>query len=182
VPDRRACRREYSTARHGCMGAAAHSAQGTDLRKKARPMRDRAMGTANLKMLIGGEWREGAETYDVRDPYRGEVVTKAPKSTRKDHDDALAAATAAKAAAAAMPAYERAAILRKVAQLLVARADEIAEVMTRETGKAIADARAEVTRSQDTVQLSAEEAIRIQGEQVPLDGSAMGAGKLALLL
>ena len=138
--------------------------------------------TATVRMLIGGEWREGAKTYEVRDPYRGEVIARAPESSLQDLDDALAAATAAKAKAAAMPGYERAAILRKVAQLLVARADDIAEIMSRETGKAISDARAEVVRSQDTVLLSAEEAIRIQGEQVPLDGSAMGAGKLALLL
>jgi acyl-CoA reductase-like NAD-dependent aldehyde dehydrogenase len=137
---------------------------------------------ATVRMLIGGQWREGAKTYEVRDPYRGDVVARAPESTLQDLDDALAAASAAKAKAAAMPGYERAAILRKVAQLLVARADEIAEIMSRETGKAISDARAEVVRSQDTIQLSAEEAIRIQGEQVPLDGSPMGAGKLALLL
>jgi acyl-CoA reductase-like NAD-dependent aldehyde dehydrogenase len=133
-------------------------------------------------MLIGGQWREGAKTYEVRDPYRGDVVARAPESSLQDLDDALAAASAAKAKAAVMPGYERAAILRKVAQLLVERADEIAEIMSRETGKAISDARAEVVRSQDTIQLSAEEAIRIQGEQVPLDGSPMGAGKLALLL
>jgi acyl-CoA reductase-like NAD-dependent aldehyde dehydrogenase len=142
----------------------------------------RDMQAAMVRMLIGGEWREGASVYEVRDPYRGEVIASAPESSLKDLDDALAAASAAKAKAAAMPGYERAAVLRKVAQLLVARADEIAEIMARETGKAIADARAEVVRSQDTILLSAEEAIRIQGEQVPLDGSAMGAGKLALLL
>ncbi|HVC10410.1 MAG TPA: aldehyde dehydrogenase family protein, partial [Burkholderiales bacterium] len=66
--------------------------------------------------------------------------------------------------------------------LLLERADAVAEIMSRETGKSIKDAKAEVIRSQDTLLLSAEEAIRIQGEQVPLDGSAMGAGKLALLL
>ena len=65
--------------------------------------------------------------------------------------------------------YERAAILRKVAQLLLERADGIAEIMSRETGKAINDARAEVIRSQDTINLSAEEAIRIGGEQVSFD-------------
>ncbi|HUL91619.1 MAG TPA: aldehyde dehydrogenase family protein [Burkholderiales bacterium] len=138
--------------------------------------------TATVRMLIGGQWRDGGKTYEVRDPYRGEVIARAPESSLQDLDDALAAATAAKPKAAAMPGYERAAILRKVAQLLVERADEIAEIMARETGKAISDARAEVVRSQDTVLLSAEEAIRIQGEQVPLDGSPMGAGKLALLL
>jgi acyl-CoA reductase-like NAD-dependent aldehyde dehydrogenase len=58
----------------------------------------------------------------------------------------------------------------------------IAEIMARETGKAVKDARAEVVRSQDTVNLSAEEAIRIEGEHIPLDGSAMGAGKIAVML
>jgi acyl-CoA reductase-like NAD-dependent aldehyde dehydrogenase len=138
--------------------------------------------TARLKMYIGGEWRAGSGEHDVFDPYRRERVASAPESTLQDLDDALAAATAAKSAAAAMPGYERAALLRKVSTLLVERADGIAEAMSRETGKAIKDARAEVVRSQDTLQLSAEEAIRIQGEQVPLDGTPMGAGKIAFLL
>src|SRR5262249_50685579 len=55
--------------------------------------------------------------YEVRDPYRGEMVARAPESSLEDLDDA-------RRAAAAMPAYERAAILRKVAQLLVERAEE----------------------------------------------------------
>jgi acyl-CoA reductase-like NAD-dependent aldehyde dehydrogenase len=135
-----------------------------------------------LRMLIGGEWRAGAGDRAIRDPFRGDVVAYAPESSLEDLDHALAAATAAKPKVAAMPGYQRAALLRKVGALLVERADAIAEVMSRETGKAIKDARAEVTRSQDTILLSAEEAIRIEGEQVPLDGTPMGAGKLAFLL
>jgi acyl-CoA reductase-like NAD-dependent aldehyde dehydrogenase len=137
---------------------------------------------ATLRMLIGGQWRAGAKTYEVRDPYRGEVVAHAPESSLQELDDALAAATAAKAVMAAMPGFERAALLRRAGELLVRRTDEIAAIMARETGKAITDAKGEVARSLDTVSLSAEEAIRIQGEQVPLDGSAMGAGKMAFLL
>ncbi len=139
-------------------------------------------GAPHLRMLVGGEWRAGSPESAIVDPYRGEVVAHAPESSAKDLDDALAAACEAKARMAAMPGYQRAALLRKVAGLLVERADSIAETMSRETGKAIRDARAEVTRSQDTVLLSAEEAIRIEGEQVPLDGTAMGAGKIAFLL
>jgi acyl-CoA reductase-like NAD-dependent aldehyde dehydrogenase len=142
----------------------------------------RAVDAPPIRMLIGGQWRAGATTKPVVDPYRGEVVAHAPESTLQDLDDALTAASAAKAQVAAMPGYQRAAMLRKVAALLVERADAIARVMARETGKAIKDARAEVTRSQDTLLLSAEEAIRIEGEQVPLEGTAMGAGKLAFLL
>src|SRR5262249_50557284 len=65
---------------------------------------------------------------------------------------------------------------------LTERADRIAEIMARETGKAVKDARAEVVRSQDTLTLSAEEAVRIEGEHVPLDATAMGAGKICMML
>ena len=138
--------------------------------------------TFMVPMLIDGAWRQGAETYDIIDPYRGELVCRAPESNAQDLDDALNAAVRAKADIAAMPGYERAALLRRVNELLVQRAGDIAETMARETGKAVKDAKAEVIRSQDTISLSAEEAIRIEGEHIPLDGSAMGAGKIAVLL
>ena len=135
-----------------------------------------------IPMLIGGEWRAAAETYPVRDPYRNVVVANAPRSSLADLNDALDAAVKAKAKAAATPAYERAALLRRAAKLLVERADRIADVMSRETGKAIKDARAEIIRSQDTLSLSAEEAVRIEGEHIPLDATAMGAGKICFML
>lgn len=133
-------------------------------------------------MLINGEWRAAERYREIIDPYRGKVVALAPESSLQDVNDAVAAASAAKARAAAMPGCERAALLRRVATLLVERAGDIAEVMARETGKAVKDAHAEVVRSQDTILLSAEEAIRIEGEHVPLDGTAMGAGKIAMML
>jgi acyl-CoA reductase-like NAD-dependent aldehyde dehydrogenase len=139
-------------------------------------------GPAEIPMLIGGEWRAASETYEVRDPYRNTVVSHAPRSSLSDLNDALDAAVAAKAKAAATPAYERAALLRRAAKLLVERADSIAEIMARETGKAIKDAKAEIVRSQDTLTLSAEEAVRIEGEHIPLDASAMGAGKICFML
>jgi acyl-CoA reductase-like NAD-dependent aldehyde dehydrogenase len=137
---------------------------------------------ASIPMLIGGEWRAAAETYEVHDPYRNTVVAHAPRSSLRDLDEALEAAVKAKAVAAAMPAYERAALLRRAGTLLVERADGIAEIMARETGKAIKDAKAEIVRSQDTLSLSAEEAVRIEGEHIPLDATAMGAGKICFML
>ena len=129
-------------------------------------------------MLIGGKWRNAANSYEVRDPYRGTVVAHPPRSSLADLD----AAVAAKAKAAATPAYERSALLRRAGTLLPERADGIAEIMARETGKAVKDAKAEIVRSQDTLSLSAEEAVRIEGEHVPLDASAMGAGKICFML
>jgi acyl-CoA reductase-like NAD-dependent aldehyde dehydrogenase len=137
---------------------------------------------ATIPMLIGGTWRAPVESYEVHDPYRGDVTALAPRSSIADLDDALSAAVDAKSRMAAMPGFERAALLRRVGALLVERADRIADIMARETGKAIKDARAEVVRSQDTLMLSAEEAVRIEGEHVPLDASAMGAGKICFML
>jgi acyl-CoA reductase-like NAD-dependent aldehyde dehydrogenase len=150
------------------------------------PLSSRKLGTeaipAEIPMLIGGEWRATSDTYEVRDPYRNTVVSHAPRSSLADLDAALDGAVAAKGRAAATPAYERAALLRRAARLLLERANRIAEVMARETGKAIKDAKAEILRSQDTITLSAEEAVRIEGEHIPLDASAMGAGKICFIL
>ena len=144
--------------------------------------RPAATEPTEIPMLIGGKWRPAADSYPVRDPYRGTVVSHAPRSSLADLDDALNAAVGAKAKAAATPAYERAALLRRAGKLLVELADATAEIMARETGKAVKDAKAEIIRSQDTLSLSAEEAVRIEGEHVPLDASAMGAGKICFML
>jgi acyl-CoA reductase-like NAD-dependent aldehyde dehydrogenase len=142
----------------------------------------RTARVSQVPMLIGGRWVPGQTEYDVVDPYRGEVVARAPESTPADLDRAIAAAVAAKGEAAALKGYERAELLHKVGALLAGRAEEIAETMSRETGKAIKDSRAEIARAKDTIRLSAEEAVRIQGEHIPLDATDMGAGKIAMLL
>lgn len=136
----------------------------------------------DLTHYIGGEAVPGSDRFESRDPYRGEVVCTAPTAGPAEVDAAVRAAREAAPEVAAMPAYERAAILRRVADLVVRRAGEIGEIMARETGKALGDAEGEVKRSLDTLTLSAEEAIRIEGAHVPLDGSAMGHGKMAFLM
>ena len=136
----------------------------------------------DLNHYIGGEEVSGSDRFESRDPYRGEVVCTAPAATVAEVDAAVAAARQAAPEVAAMPAYERAEILRRVSGIVVERAGEIGEIMARETGKALSDAEGEVKRSMDTLTLSAEEAIRIEGSHVPLDGSAMGNGKMAFLM
>jgi acyl-CoA reductase-like NAD-dependent aldehyde dehydrogenase len=110
------------------------------------------------------------------------VVGTAPLCSEAELDAALAAAVRARDKAASTPAYERAALLRRAAALIERDIGSLAELMTRETGKAIKDAEAEIRRSIETFALAAEEAIRIEGRHVPLDGSAMGAGKMAFLM
>ena len=134
------------------------------------------------RALVGGHWHAGERSVEIRDPYRGDVVGTAPVSSKADLDGALDAAVQAREKAAAMPAYERAALLRRVATLIERDVASLAELMSRETGKAIKDSEGEIRRSMDTFALAAEEAIRIEGRHVPLDGSAMGAGKMAFLM
>jgi acyl-CoA reductase-like NAD-dependent aldehyde dehydrogenase len=135
-----------------------------------------------IQAHIDGQWRDAEELQEVRDPYRGNVVANVPVSTARDLDDALNAARKAKKVMAEMPGYERAALLRRAADLVTERCDEIARAMTLESGKALRDSIIEVKRSADTFRLCAEEAIRIQGEHVPMDGSAIGAGKIGMLM
>src|SRR5690606_7352804 len=183
--------REAALGRH--LAAAAAQAPGTGVRRplvSARrrwttmndsTTRERMKMSETLTHLVGGEKVAGAGHFRDMDPYRGDVVCEAPEGAAADVDLAVAAAARAAPEVAAMPAYERAAILRRAAELVVERADEIGRIMAVETGKAIPDARAEVRRSTDTLSLSADEAIRIEGEHVPLDGSQMGHGKLAVI-
>ena len=66
-------------------------------------------------------------------------------------------------------------VLQAVAELKK-RAEEIAQILTMESGKPIKDARGEVTRTIDTFQVAAEESVRIYGEHMPLDISARNKG------
>jgi acyl-CoA reductase-like NAD-dependent aldehyde dehydrogenase len=131
---------------------------------------------------IGATWRDSEQMVEVRDPYRRDLVGYMPVSSERDCNDALDAARAARDVMAKMPGYERCALLRRAADNVAARAPEIGRVMARETGKALRDCVVEVERAADILRLSGEEAIRIQGEHIPMDISAIGAGKIAMLL
>jgi acyl-CoA reductase-like NAD-dependent aldehyde dehydrogenase len=135
-----------------------------------------------IRAQIGGNWRDAEGLQEVRDPYRGDIVAYAPISSSHECNDALAAAHKAKDVMAAMPGFERAALLRRAADAVSARGDEIGRAMALETGKALRDCVFEAQRSADMLRLCAEEAVRIQGEHVPMDASAIGAGKIAMVM
>jgi acyl-CoA reductase-like NAD-dependent aldehyde dehydrogenase len=138
--------------------------------------------TVIARSWIGNGWRDAETLAEIRDPHRGGIVGRMPVSTARDCDDVLNAALGGAVAMAKMPGYERAALLRRAADLTAARAAEIGRVMARESGKAITDCITEVSRAADTLRLCAEEAVRIRGEHIPMDASAIGAGKIALTL
>jgi len=85
-------------------------------------------------ILIGGEWRETANTYEVINPATEEVVGVAPDASVKDATDAIAAAKAAQPGWTATPVEERCALMLKAAHALSERASEIVPLVIDETG------------------------------------------------
>ena len=117
---------------------------------------------------------------EVRSPYSGEVVGRVPRGRADDARRALDAADAARAEP--LPAHERAAILDRVAGLLVERHDEAAKLISAEAGKPMKAARVEAQRAVSTYTFAAVEARKLAGEVVPMDASAAGEGKLGFTL
>ena len=143
---------------------------------------DQSSAVVTRRNIIGGRHSDEGEPFDVVASFTGKVATRAWAAPPTLVDKAVKAAMGARAAVAAPSGYERAAILRRAQAGILNRLDEIAVAITRETGKTIRDTREEVRRASGTIGLCAEEAIGITGEQVPMDGTANGAGKLAMLL
>lgn len=122
-------------------------------------------------MLINGEWREGKDYFEVRNPYDGSLLRKVPLSSKSDVKDAILSAKSAFAVMSEMPAHKRSAILSNTSRIIESRKGEIAELITRESGKSIKYSLAEVERSIQTFQFADEEAKQIHGETVPMDAS-----------
>jgi acyl-CoA reductase-like NAD-dependent aldehyde dehydrogenase len=128
-----------------------------------------------MRMYLAGQWVERAERIEVLNPFDGTVVDTVPKATVRDVDLALATAVEGAKVMRKIPGYDRSLILKKAADLIEQRSDELARTITLEEGKVIGEARFEVSRSVQTLTLSGEEAKRLSSEVVPLDG-APGSG------
>ena len=92
--------------------------------------------TAAHGMLIGGEWLGASESFQVHDKYSGEVIGTLPKATPQDVGRATAAAREAFRTWSERPAHERATLLRRAAEGIAARRDDLASLICREAGKA----------------------------------------------
>ena len=93
------------------------------------------------------------------------------KGDAKDVETAIQTAERGAKIMAGLTGYERYEILRKVADLMIERVGELAEVITREEGKILAEATGEATRASEIIALSAEESKRLTGETIPLEGA-----------
>ncbi|MFM9919103.1 NAD-dependent succinate-semialdehyde dehydrogenase [Lacisediminihabitans sp. H27-G8] len=116
-------------------------------------------------LFIDGEWRDASDggTFDVHDPSTGKVLLSISDATPEDAAAALAAADAAQRGWARTAPRVRAEILRTAFELLTARADDFALLMTLEMGKPLAEARGEVTYGAEFLRWFSEETARISG-------------------
>jgi lactaldehyde dehydrogenase len=132
------------------------------------PVSQEIVTRLDKQMFVGGEWVDADERTDVVHPYDGELVGSVPLASADQVDEAIEAAEAA-FESAELSAYQRYELLSATARRLEDRADDVARLVTSEQGKPITEARGEVDRAVQTLDLSAEQAKRMFGEYVPMD-------------
>jgi succinate-semialdehyde dehydrogenase / glutarate-semialdehyde dehydrogenase len=128
-------------------------------------------------LFIGGAWREAnsGATFAVRDPADGSVITRVADGDVADAVDALDAAVEAQPSWGTTAPRDRGEILRRAFELITARADDFAELISLEMGKTIKEAKGEVTYGAEFFRWFSEEAVRIHGRwmQAPAGGSRL---------
>ena len=125
------------------------------------------------KLLIGGRWVDAVngEREDVTSPFNGDIVGDVAVARPADAELAITAAVSGFDVWRRTPAHARFAILTKAAALADERAEEMAQIMSRENGKSLVEARGEAGRSGDIIRLSAFEGSQLYGDSLPLDAN-----------
>lgn len=135
----------------------------------------------SCRLLVAGEWKDGATAVVVADKYRLQPFMLAQLPDRAQVHNCVVAADAAFRADTLGP-YERGTILDRAADLIEKRADDFVDVMRQEAGFTRRDASGEIGRSASTLRLSAEEARRFAGEIIPIEGAAGQRGRIGFTL
>ncbi|WP_176085543.1 NAD-dependent succinate-semialdehyde dehydrogenase [Martelella sp. HB161492] len=123
----------------------------------------------DVELFINGQWRpaRSGKTIAVLDPATEDVIGTVAWAEKQDLDDALAAADQGFSVWRATSAFERGRIMRRAADLLRERCDDIAVWMTREQGKPLSQSKAEIRAGADVIDWFAEEARRTYGQIIP---------------
>jgi acyl-CoA reductase-like NAD-dependent aldehyde dehydrogenase len=136
---------------------------------------------ADHKLLVAGERVETSEWSEVRSPYDETLVGRVPKAGAAEVDRAVTAARGA-FDAGGFPQHARAAVLDRAAHIVSQRLDDLAATIAAEAGKPIKTARVEAERTVGTLTFAAVEALKLNGEMVPMEAGAAGEGKLGFVL
>jgi len=120
-------------------------------------------------VFLGGKWvaADSGATLAVRDPASGTVLAEVPNCSADETQRAIAAADAALPAWRAQTAKQRAQVLQRWFALINANADDLAQLITAEGGKPLAEAKGEVAYGASFVEWFAEEGKRAYGETIP---------------
>ncbi|MEY3427724.1 MAG: hypothetical protein RIS60_1076 [Pseudomonadota bacterium] len=123
----------------------------------------------HVQLYINGHWREGAEArkLPVRNPATGEVMGDLACAETADLEEVAEAANRGFEVWRKISAFDRYKMMRKAAQLLRDRVETVAQLMTLEQGKPLAEARMEVMAGADTIDWFAEEGRRAYGRVIP---------------
>ena len=121
------------------------------------------------KAFVGGDWVEAAngKTFEVTNPARGDVIANVADLSRSEIAGAIDAAYIAQKDWAAKTGKDRAGVLRRWYDLMMANQDDLAIIMTAEQGKPLAEAKGEVAYGASFVEWFGEEAKRVYGETIP---------------
>ena len=140
------------------------------------PAEQKILELVPKQLYIDGEWRDGSKgTFSVEDPATGETLVDVADASEDDAKAALDAAAAAGPEWAAYPPRERAEILRRAFEKIIAHEDELALLMTLEMGKPLKESKAEVAYGAEFLRWFSEQAVRIEGRYAT---SPNGQGRL----
>jgi succinate-semialdehyde dehydrogenase/glutarate-semialdehyde dehydrogenase len=116
------------------------------------------------QLYIDGKWVNGSSTLAVTDPSDESVIANVQVSSDKECADAVDAADRAFKSWAKTAPRVRGEILRKAFEIMVAEADRLAEIVSRENGKVLTDAKGEILYAAEFFRWFSEEAVRVNGE------------------
>jgi succinate-semialdehyde dehydrogenase/glutarate-semialdehyde dehydrogenase len=122
-----------------------------------------------VSLHIDGSWSKasGSRSHPILNPATGDAIGQVPVAEKADLDRALAAADRAFRAWKKVSAFDRYKLMRKAADILRSRADNIATIMTMEQGKPLAEAKGEIGVGADVIDWFAEEGRRAYGRVIP---------------
>jgi acyl-CoA reductase-like NAD-dependent aldehyde dehydrogenase len=134
-----------------------------------------------VPIYLAGQFVEDGTPLEVRNPATDELVATTFQAGPAELERATAAAVAAFAETRRLASYERRDALVHVAECISRDADELAALLSRESGKPIRDASAEVARGALTFRTAGEEALRMNGDWLPLDWNAVNRGRQGIV-
>jgi succinate-semialdehyde dehydrogenase/glutarate-semialdehyde dehydrogenase len=131
----------------------------------ALPLKDPKL--FRTQCYIDGQWVSGSQTISVVNPATGSVLGTVPKLGAEETRRAVDAAERAWPAWRAKTAKERSGVLRKWFDLMMANQEDLAQILTAEQGKPLAEARGEIAYGASFIEWFAEEAKRVYGDTIP---------------